>query len=204
MTKKYFVPTIASISICSLTLCNCATISNYRKDPSEWNTPGATKPAAKPSVKVKAKEMKEEQVKKVAKKSADKKQGGGLFGFITKYRQDPKYWNQTESTAKPATATALANKPVVSAPKPARVSAPRPSVSQPRYVNQPRIEDIPTLPTEEITRTTQKGVKKERRQVGQLLAPDADKLPTKEDLQEIQSILPNSGNSNGVQIPIKP
>jgi len=144
-------------------------------------------------------------VEKVSKKSEVKKQkkSGGLFGFFSKYRKDPKEWNKTN--AKPEAATALANTPSsnVASPKLPRATVTAPS-AQSRYVKQPRAENYATLPIEKTAKKTKSSVKGQRRKIGGLLTPDVDKLPTKKDLQEVQSTVPKSGNSNGVNIPVKP
>lgn len=220
MNKKHFIPSVASITICSLALCNCSTISKYRKEPSEWNT--QTAPVAKPkTAKSKlAKPKAEKAAKKSVRKKSAKKKSGGFFSFITKYRQDPETWNKPDATPAPAQTQA----PVIAANSTrknktiatttSRASTPTAKTTRvtpkPRSVSRPKVNTYSTLPTEDVVKKTQTkaqnptGPRKKRRQIGALLTPNVDRLPTKKDLQEVQPVIPNSGISNGIKIPIKP
>ncbi len=186
MTKKNSTPTIASIFICSLALCNCSTIQNYRKDPSEWNAPVSMKP----------------KVVNVSKKSDTKKKSEGFFSFFKRASKDPQ--KNIKTDIKPVVVPALADNLKTNVSTLPTISAPS---TQPGYVKRPTSNSYPTLPTADITNISNKtrtGVKGERRKIGRLLSPNADKLPTDKDLQEIQSTIPSSGQDKGVKIPIKP
>ena len=218
MNKKLLVPSIASISICSLALCNCSTISSYRKDPSDWDKPAIAKPKVE---KISKKITQKTPRKTLSKKLKPKKKRGGLLGFITKYRKNPSEWDNSNNkpNTKPSVASvALVSNPRLASPNvvsptfsrqspPVSVVSPIPP-AKPQYKKQPNLVSYPTLPTRSAVQPTPiktKSITKgERRKIGGLLNPDADKLPTRKDLQEIQSAIPNSSQPTGVKIPIKP
>jgi len=202
MNKKHFIPTVACISLCSLTFSNCATVANYRKDPSEWNLPGTT-PSKENKKTPKVKANKEKKVK-VAKVKKEKKKRGGFFGTIAKYRQDPKHWNLKGSqaaeveTPKPKVKEKVIAKAKAKTKSTPRVYKPKPTYKKPTYVKE-QVKTSTLLPLNPTSKTQQG-----RRKVGQLLTPNSDRLPTQKDLIEVQPTLPKNENSNGVRIPIQP
>ena len=207
MTKKNIATTLTSISICSLFFSSCGTISKYRKDPSEWDNPTQKVAKVKKVKKTKVKTIKKAELPVIEKEPKKKK---GIFGFFSKLRKDPSEWDKKEtvtSTVSPTVApvvaparTPITVDPIVSAPTLA------PTVS-PRITNAPsqvKTKSRELLPLPKATSKKPTNTKGQRRRIPGLLAPNADKLPNQKDLQEVQSIAPNTNSNGGIKIPTTP
>lgn len=128
---------------------------------------------------------------KVAK-TAPKQKKGGFFAFFKNLREEPKD-NTIPTKKRVHTADTLAKKTVTYPTK----ATPAPAIPS-------NYNSLPTLPTKEVRKQASTAVKGQVRRPNGLMTPDAGKLPSNKDLQEVQAPSSRQKGTPGVNIPTQP